>query len=457
MRVHLIVCPLSVGSSWVKTCFLARQNKKKLWGHQHRGAAEIASRDYTWLVVKMGGGKSLTLMAGLGLIGKDFAHANLCNRKWSTKKKAVHLKTVIDEGPSELVIIVNYDALRTQNDLSKLLQKIPLASINLDESQRIKAPRSKAGAYLKKLARSNPSAKRTLLTGTPMPHSPFDLWNQLKFLDPMIYPHAFGQWKQTVALLHPELKFPIKWINQEIPQRILAAHSFQPSEDEYIDLPECVVSSIECEMNAPATRVYKSLKEDMLAKVKEGVITAANAAVRTIRLRQCVAGHATIDEPKAVVRIADKVPDKMVALKDYLEDVSPAEPVVVFAELRSELEEIKTLAEQLERPYAEVSGAPPKGCCTLEQWQAGDATILGVQHRAGGEGIDLSRSSLGFYYSLPWSLGLYEQTLKRLHRPGQKNNCRFYHLVCRNTIDQKVARALREQKDVVDFILKGED
>jgi len=233
----------------------------------------------------------------------------------------------------------------------------------------------------------------------------------------------------------------------------MAKHSFQPSDAEYIELPDCVVSSIECEMNPTAARVYKSLNDDMLARIEQGTITAANAAVRTTRLRQCVAGHAKIEEPECVVRIGDKTPDKMIALQDFLEDVSPAEPIVVFAELRSEMEEIKTLAEKLERPYAEVSGAVPSDAKSLEEWQDGDATIIGVQHRAGGEGIDLSRASLGFYYSSPWSLGLYEQTLKRLHRPGQKNNCRFYHLICKNTIDQKVVRALRDQKNVVDYIL----
>jgi SNF2 family DNA or RNA helicase len=457
VKVHLIVCPIAVGSSWVKTIMLAMANMTTLWGHQKRGAREVACTAYTWLVVKMGGGKSLTLLAGLGLLGKKIEYVNLCNRRWSTKRKAKELQAMIDQAPSDLVIIVNYDAFRTVNDLSKMIQKLPLASINLDESQRIKAPRSKAGSYLKRLAKSNPSAKRTLLTGTPMPHSPFDLWNQLQFLDPSIYPHSFGVWRSTVALLHPELRFPLKWINQEIPRDIMAKHSFQPSEEEYIELPDCVVSSIECEMNPTAAKVYKSLSDDMMARIKEGVITAANAAVRTTRLRQCVAGHAKIEEPECVVRIGDKTPDKMIALQDFLEDVSPTEPIVVFAELRSEMEEIKTLADKLERPYAEVSGAVPSDAKSLEEWQDGDATIIGVQHRAGGEGIDLSRASLGFYYSSPWSLGLYEQTLKRLHRPGQKNHCRIYHLICRNTIDQKVVRALRDQKNVVDFILKGED
>lgn len=453
MSVHLIVCPLSVGSSWVKTILLAIANMLRLWGHQKRGADEVASRDFTWLVVKMGGGKSLTLLAGLGLLGKEIAYVNLCNRKWSTSRKAKELQAAIDKQPENLVVIVNYDALRTTNNLIKVIQKTPMASINLDESQRIKAPRSKAGAFLKKLARANPEAKRNLLTGTPMPHSMYDLWNQIQFLDPAIYPHSFGQWRQTVSILHPELRFPVKWINKHIPEAIMAQHAFQPADSEYIDLPECVVSSIECEMNPSAARVYKSLDDDMIAQIADGTVTAANAAVKSTRLRQCVAGHATIEEPKTVVRIGDKTPDKMIALKDFLEDVHPGEPVVVFGELRSEMEEIKLLAEQLERPYAEVSGAVPSDAKTLEEWQAGDATIIGIQHRAGGEGIDLSRASLGFYYSLPWSLGLYEQTLKRLHRPGQKNNCRFYHLVCKGTVDQKVTRALREQKNVVDYIL----
>ena len=455
MNIHLIVCPLAVGSSWMKTGKIAAANNTELWSHQERAANHLLNNPFIFMIVRMGGGKSLSLLAGLGLLGKDATYISLCQRGWGSKKKARELQKAIDKNPEDLVIVVNYDVFKTPNIFSKMIDLMKFKSISLDESQRIKSPRSKSAAFLRRLAKKNPDAKRACLTGTPIPHSVFDLWGQLQFLDPAIYPHSFTAWKHLNAVLHPDLHFPVKWINQEVSQNIMDKHAFIPSEEEYLELPELIVDQINIELSPLAKRIYKDLRADMISKVNEGVITAANAAVRTTRLRQTVAGHFKFDDSPEVFRIGDLVPDKIQALKDFMHDVHESEPVVVFCELRAELEEVQELARLLDRPYAEVSGAPPKHAKTLEDFQSGDASMIGVQSRAGGEGIDLSRASLGFFYSLPWSLGLYHQTLARLHRPGQKKTCRFYQLIANKTLDQKVQRALFEQKNVVDFILRG--
>ena len=58
------------------------------------------------------------------------------------------------------------------------------------------------------------------------------------------------------------------------------------------------------------------------------------------------------------------------------------------------------------------------------------------------------------------SLGEYEQSLARLHRPGQTRSVVYTHLLCEHTVDSHVYAALRERKDVVSAILdrikKGE-
>lgn len=455
MNFHIVVCPKAVGTGWLRAGQLATENNTELWSHQERAANHLLNNLFIFMVVKMGGGKSLTLLAGLGLLGKDATYLNLCQHGWGSKRKAKELQKAIDKEPEDLVIIVNYDVFKTANPFSKMIELLRFKSITLDESQRIKSPRSKSAAFLRRLAKKNPNAKRACLTGTPIPHSVFDLWSQLQFLDPAIYPHSFTAWKNLNAILHPELHFPVKWINQDVSQRIMDEHAFIPSEDEYLELPELIIDQINVELSPCARKIYKELRADMISKVGDGVITSANAAVRTTRLRQTIAGHYKLDDTTEVHRIDNKIPDKIQALKDFLQDVHEADPIVVFCELRAELEEVQELARLLDRPYAEVSGAPPRDAKTLEDFQAGDASIIGVQSRAGGEGIDLSRASLGFFYSLPWSLGLYHQTLARLHRPGQKNTCRFYQLIANKTIDQKVQRALFEQKNVVDFILRG--
>jgi SNF2 family DNA or RNA helicase len=55
----------------------------------------------------------------------------------------------------------------------------------------------------------------------------------------------------------------------------------------------------------------------------------------------------------------------------------------------------------------------------LKEWQDGGAQVLAVQTQAGGVGADFTRARYSIYYSLSFSLGEYDQSLSRTHRPGQ--------------------------------------
>jgi SNF2 family DNA or RNA helicase len=52
------------------------------------------------------------------------------------------------------------------------------------------------------------------------------------------------------------------------------------------------------------------------------------------------------------------------------------------------------------------------------------------------------------WFDLPWSFELYQQTVARLYRQGQKSKTvRVYRILCAGTIDERIAAALQE-KDV---------
>jgi SNF2 family DNA or RNA helicase len=47
------------------------------------------------------------------------------------------------------------------------------------------------------------------------------------------------------------------------------------------------------------------------------------------------------------------------------------------------------------------------------------------------------------WFSLTWSLELYQQTNARLWRQGQKDTVVIHHLIAKGTIDEQVMKALR--------------
>jgi SNF2 family DNA or RNA helicase len=73
---------------------------------------------------------------------------------------------------------------------------------------------------------------------------------------------------------------------------------------------------------------------------------------------------------------------------------------------------------------------------------------------SGGIGVDFTRARYAIYYSLSYSLTEFDQSMARLHRPGQARSVTYYHLVAEDTIDETVYKALEKRKEVIDEILE---
>jgi SNF2 family DNA or RNA helicase len=55
---------------------------------------------------------------------------------------------------------------------------------------------------------------------------------------------------------------------------------------------------------------------------------------------------------------------------------------------------------------------------------------------------------------LPWSLELFEQTVGRLHRSGQKHDVWVYLLLTNKTIDERIWAALNDKRAISDIALE---
>lgn len=83
-----------------------------------------------------------------------------------------------------LVLVINYEAI-WRGAFSKFALGIAWDMIVLDEIHRIKSARGVASQFLAQLAKL--AARRVGLTGTPMPHSPEDIFALFRFLDVSIF------------------------------------------------------------------------------------------------------------------------------------------------------------------------------------------------------------------------------------------------------------------------------
>ena len=448
-RPHiLVVCPQAVAPAWGKVVAGVARGDFSPWQHQTDAASWLADRHAGMLAMDMGTGKTFTALLALQASRLPLVHVDLS--RGTTKQRAERLQNALATATGKcLVVTVNYEAV-WRSQLAPTIEGVKWAAVVLDESHRIKSPGGTASRYLARFAMKQPKARRLCLTGTPMPHSPLDLYGQFRFLDPQVFGSSFTRMRARYA--ECDARFPSKvkkWKNQDELAAKLDAHSWRVTADEVLDLPEAIHETLAVELSPKVLRFYRALEKEMAAEIEAGTVTAANALTKLLRLAQATGGYARIDGEVGVTAI-DGIPSKRLMLQDRLEDLPTCEPVVVFCRFRSDLDDVAAAARELGREYAEVSGERKD----LERWQAGDAAILGVQMQSGGVGIDCSRAAFAFYYSLGYSLGDYEQSLARLRRPGQTRCVRYYHLVCQGTVDEQVYAALRERRNVVDAVLQ---
>jgi SNF2 family DNA or RNA helicase len=70
-----------------------------------------------------------------------------------------------------------------------------------------------------------------------------------------------------------------------------------------------------------------------------------------------------------------------------------------------------------------------------------------------GLGITLTAASTLVFYSTDYSMSNHEQSKARIHRVGQTEQCTYVYLTAKNTIDEKIYKALRDKADLAAMLM----
>lgn len=370
-----------------------------------------------------------------------------------------------DATGKRLVILINYESAwrapfgplrNARNEITDrgFALKRQWDAVILDESHRIKAPAGKASRFCR-LLRTH-AAIRMCLSGTPMPHSPLDIWAQFQFLDNRILGDSFPKFRTRIAKMGGyEQKQVLQWINQPWLASQLSSITYSV-DSEVLDLPPAHHITRMCKLSPKARATYKEIEKEFYAELDAYVsgeaqgderTTISNVLVKLLRCQQVTSGYVR-DDLRRDIRVDTS---KEELLEDILEDIS--DPVVVFARFQHDLDVIHAVAKRLGKRCKELSGRAKE--LGPNATYPPDCDVLAVQIQSGGVGIDLTGASYGIYYSLDRSLGNYDQSLARLNRPlpdGSSKQVTFYHLLASDTIDGTIYRALDERRDVVESL-----
>ena len=313
----------------------------------------------------------------------------------------------------------------------------------IDELSSFKSYQAKR---FKSLLKVRPKLKRIVgLTGTPSSNGLMDLWAEFRVLD---LGERLGRYITNYrnAFFRPDKRNgevifsykPLPGAEQQIYDRICDITISMKSCD-YLKLPECVINEVPVVMDEKEMAVYDKFREDMVAKIKDTEIDAANAAVLSGKLLQ-MANGAVYDEEKNSLHIHDR---KLDALEDLFEGAN-GKPVLIAYWYQHDAERIKARF-----PVREI-----KTSKDIEDWNAGKISAAIIHPASAGHGLNLqSVGSTLIWFGLTWSLELYQQTNARLHRQGQTDTVVIHHIIAIGTIDEQVMKALRKKEKTQDALI----
>ena len=170
-----------------------------------------------------------------------------------------------------------------------------------------------------------------------------------------------------------------------------------------------------------------------LSRDHSSIVTAANAAALSNKLCQLANGCIYSDDGKATAFHSRKLD----ALEDLLE--SATSPVLVAYWYRHDLARIRERLTSLGITYAELTTP-----AAIARWNAGELPVGLIHPASAGHGLNLQSGGHHLiWYSLTWSLELYEQANARLWRQGQTSRTVVItHIITRGTIDERILKAL---------------
>ena len=202
-------------------------------------------------------------------------------------------------------------------------------------------------------------------------------------------------------------------------------------------MPELVTSEYAVTLDDAERQIYDSMKKDLILQLPGGEVTAANAASLSGKLSQ-MANGAVYSDNGSYTAVHDK---KLDALEDIIEGANGS-PVLVAYWYKHDLERISERLHKLHIPFARLD--KPED---IRRWNSGEYPVMLIHPASAGHGLNLQHGgSTIVWFSIPWSLELYTQTVDRLFRQGQESETvSVIHIVTKGTIDGRIVRALKDK------------
>ena len=369
----------------------------------------------------------------IGEIGKwDHLRDLRCSVAVGTEKERLEaLKAEAD------IYVIN------RENVQWLVEDVPFDfdTVVVDEQSSFKNHQSKRFRALMKV---RPFVKRIVgLTGTPAGNGLMDLWAEYKLLDMGKRLGRFISKYRAAFFTADKMNGVVVYSYRPLPgaeERIYGLISditISMKAAEHLDMPELISTAYPVVMSEQEEFIYERMKKEFTLDITGGTVTASNAGVLCGKLCQ-LANGAVYTDFGDTFEIHER---KLDALEDIIESMN-GRPLLVAYWFKHDLERIERRLHRLHVPFSRLDTE-----VSIRRWNAGELPVALIHPASAGHGLNLqSGGSTLIWFGLTWSLELYQQTVARLWRQGQKaGTVVVRHIVTLGTVDEQILAAIRRK------------
>jgi SNF2 family DNA or RNA helicase len=339
------------------------------------------------------------------------------------------------------LILAHYEVLKKEEERFKLYFNSRKIGIILDESTKIKNPSSTLARAVINLA---PLCKRrVIISGTPIANRPYDIWNQINFLDSGEHlGFSYDDFKSSLDMSTNLTKTKnrkhfesfLSWVWPKI-----SNFSVRETKDScQIDLPDKQFKTIFSDWESRQRDIYNEVREELKTIViKDGIPTEDNSEgilKRLIRLVQIASN------PSLITDAYSFTPGKFQDLNDIVNNiVGQGEKCIIWTSFTDN-------ADYIHKEYKKYGAVKVHGKLSYDARNKSiddfknnkDTKILIATPGAAKEGLTLTSANHAIFYDRTFSLDDYLQAQDRIHRISQTKKCFVYNLLMKDSIDQWV-------------------
>ena len=397
--------------------------------------------------------------------------------------------------------------------------------IVVDEATRIKHEKAKRTKTVHKLEKYG---QRAILTGTPVAQSPFNLWSMMEFLKKnyfncnyFVFQHRYGilmkgtnQFTgqnfntaidektyamvvrdlekvkverngtlmpndyETISVMRGTSEKNVRFIEEHPTytkyKRLDELRDFVAKDvgavkkEDCLDLPPKIYETLYVDMTPDQKRIYKNLKEELMAEYAGKYVTVANKLALTTRLQQVTGGFFPYLEEERhyspedrewyskVVGAGQLIGNSNAKLDALVEDLDEVDfsttKVIVWAHFVPELKHIYEVLKKDYKARLYYGGTPDdERTKIIADFKAGEVDVFIANQATAGFGLNLQLSTLHYFFSNDQVVENRLQAEDRSHRIGVRSACVYKDIVVRKTYDEKILALIRGGRDMNDY------